>query len=223
MNIELIQPRDNHPSVYKEMVDRRGYGFHHVGIAVTDVTCVRADYEARGFRTAFEAPVPSGGSVYYLENGSLDPAFIETDSRHAWHGRNVHARLARADRLGRTGSNQTVRVVGGAGSWISALTVATPRIIRNSDAVRIARAPARLTATDSAITPAISISSMTTPMRPQCKRAASLSRSHRSVSLHRVCRSSMTFVTPSVSRASAIARSRSALDSTVPLSVTVVP
>ena len=77
MNIELIQPRDNHPSVYREMVDRRGYGFHHVGIAVTDVPRVRADYEARGFRTAFEAPVPSGGSVYYLENGSLDPAFIE--------------------------------------------------------------------------------------------------------------------------------------------------
>ena len=77
MNIELIQPRDDHPSVYKELIDRRGYGFHHVGIAVTDVPEVRADYEARGFRTAFEAPVPSGGSVCYLENGSLDPAFIE--------------------------------------------------------------------------------------------------------------------------------------------------
>jgi len=77
MNIELIQPRDNHPSVYKEMIDRRGYGCHHVGIAVTDVPAVRASYEARGFRTAFEAPVPSGGSVCYLENGSLDPAFIE--------------------------------------------------------------------------------------------------------------------------------------------------
>ena len=123
----------------------------------------------------------------------------------------------------RTGSNQTALVAGGADSWISTLTVVTPRIIRNNDAVRIARAPARLTATDSAITPAISINSMTTPMQPQCKRAARLLRSHRSVSLHRVCRSSMTLVTPSVSRASAIARSRSALDSTVPLSVTVVP
>ena len=79
-------------------------------------------------------------------------------------GRPGHPLLARADR--RDGqSNQTVRVVGGADSWISALTVATPRIIRNNDAVRIARAPARLTATDSAITLAISISSMTTPMR----------------------------------------------------------
>ena len=66
---------------------------------------------------------------------------------------------------GRTGSNQTVLVAGGADSWISTLTVVTPRIIRNNDAVSIARAPARLTATDSAITLAISISSMTTPMR----------------------------------------------------------
>ena len=65
----------------------------------------------------------------------------------------------------RTGSNQTVRVAGGADSWISTLTVATPRIIRNNDAVSIARAPARLTATESAITLAISISSMTTPKR----------------------------------------------------------
>jgi len=84
-------------------------------------------------------------------------------------GRPGHPLLARADR--RDGqSNQTVRVVGGADSWISALTVATPRIIRNNDAVRIARAPARLTATDSAITPAISISSMTTPMRINARR-----------------------------------------------------
>ena len=52
----------------------------------------------------------------------------------------------------RTGSNQTVLVAGGADSWISTLTVVTPRIIRNNDAVSIARAPARLTATDSAIT-----------------------------------------------------------------------
>ena len=44
---------------------------------VTDVVRERAKYESRGFRAAFEAPVPSGGSVCYLENGSLDPAFIE--------------------------------------------------------------------------------------------------------------------------------------------------
>ncbi len=41
-----------------------------------------------------------------------------------------------------------------------------------SYADRITRAPARLTATDSTITPAISNSSIATPMRPHCKRVA---------------------------------------------------
>jgi len=77
MCIELIQPKDDRPSVYKEIVDQRGYGFHHVGIAVTDVGGAQADYAARGYRTAFEAPVPSGGTVLYLEDGTFDPGFIE--------------------------------------------------------------------------------------------------------------------------------------------------
>ena len=31
MNIELIQPNDA-PSVYREIVEKRGYGFHHWGV-----------------------------------------------------------------------------------------------------------------------------------------------------------------------------------------------
>ena len=37
MQIELICPKDGHPSVYRETIDKRGYGFHHVGIACSDV------------------------------------------------------------------------------------------------------------------------------------------------------------------------------------------
>jgi len=29
MNVELIQPNTDAPSVYKEWIDRHGYGFHH--------------------------------------------------------------------------------------------------------------------------------------------------------------------------------------------------
>lgn len=77
MNIELIQPKDNEPSVYRELIEKRGYGFHHVGIAVADADLERAAYEARGYTTAFETPVPSGGTVYYLTDGRLDPGFVE--------------------------------------------------------------------------------------------------------------------------------------------------
>lgn len=77
MQIELIQPKDGNPSVYKEIIERRGYGFHHIGIAVDDVEAERRAYEARGYMVAFSAPVPSGGSVYYMDDGRTEPGFIE--------------------------------------------------------------------------------------------------------------------------------------------------
>ena len=77
MCIELIQPKDDHPSVYKEIIDRRGYGFHHIGIAVEDVDAQIAAYEARGYALAFHAAVPTGGHVAYLDDGRNEPGFIE--------------------------------------------------------------------------------------------------------------------------------------------------
>ena len=37
MNIELIQPlNDAEPSVYREWIEKRGYGFHHWGRATDE-------------------------------------------------------------------------------------------------------------------------------------------------------------------------------------------
>jgi len=77
MMIELIQPKDNEPSVYREIVQQRGYGFHHIGIAVEDVEAARADYFKRGYHVAFSTPVPSGGTVYYMGDGPNAPGFVE--------------------------------------------------------------------------------------------------------------------------------------------------
>jgi hypothetical protein len=44
MMIELIQPRDDKPSVYREIVQARGYGFHHLGIAFEDVEAERVKH-----------------------------------------------------------------------------------------------------------------------------------------------------------------------------------
>jgi hypothetical protein len=76
MQIELIQPKDGHPSVYRETINKRGYGFHHVGIACTDVDAEIAMYESRGYTLAFRAAVPTGGAVAYLE-GATGPGFVE--------------------------------------------------------------------------------------------------------------------------------------------------
>jgi Glyoxalase/Bleomycin resistance protein/Dioxygenase superfamily len=77
MQIELIQPKDAHPSVYRETVEKRGYGFHHIGVACDDVDAEMAAYEARGYELAFRAAVPTGGAVAYMEGGTGDPGFVE--------------------------------------------------------------------------------------------------------------------------------------------------
>ena len=77
MMIELIQPKDAEASVYQETIRQRGYGFHHVGIAVEDVEAERAAYAKRGYHVAFSTPVPSGGNVYYMGDGHNAPGFVE--------------------------------------------------------------------------------------------------------------------------------------------------
>ena len=76
MQIELIQPNDDHPSVYRETIDRRGYGFHHLGRATTDIEADIAELEARGYSLAFRAGVPTGGDVAYMGREG-DSGFLE--------------------------------------------------------------------------------------------------------------------------------------------------
>lgn len=78
MQIELIQPLDDHPSVYRETIEERGYGFHHFGIACADVDAELPGYLERAYRLAFRAAVPTGGAVAYLEGGdAAAPGFLE--------------------------------------------------------------------------------------------------------------------------------------------------
>jgi hypothetical protein len=73
---ELIQPLDDHPSVYRETVQSRGYGPHHYGIAFTDCEAALTDYCSRGWSEVFRAAVPTGGEVIYLEKPG-EPLFLE--------------------------------------------------------------------------------------------------------------------------------------------------
>ncbi|MEI9885855.1 MAG: VOC family protein [Rhizomicrobium sp.] len=77
MNIELIQPNDDHPSVYKELIDKHGYGFHHWGIASADFAGDLKRYEAMGMEVAFRLGVPTGGEVAYLDPKNALPGFVE--------------------------------------------------------------------------------------------------------------------------------------------------
>jgi hypothetical protein len=77
MQIELIQPNDEQPSVYRETVQQRGWGFHHVGIGTDDLAAASAEHEARGHTVAYRAGVPTGGEVVYLDAGPASPGMIE--------------------------------------------------------------------------------------------------------------------------------------------------
>jgi hypothetical protein len=77
VQIELIQPLDDRPSVYRETVQQRGYGFHHVGLATDDLAAAVATREAAGATVAFRAGVPTGGTVVYLDGGPGLPGFVE--------------------------------------------------------------------------------------------------------------------------------------------------
>ncbi|MGH9687167.1 MAG: VOC family protein [Candidatus Acidiferrales bacterium] len=77
MWIELIQPLDDAPSVYREIIDRRGYGFHHFGVATADFSRDLLRYEASDATLAFFARVPSGGRVAYMDTTATLPGMTE--------------------------------------------------------------------------------------------------------------------------------------------------
>src|SRR2546430_4872110 len=77
MNIELIEPNSDAPSVYREIIERRGYGFHHWGLATWNFDAAVEQYERAGHALAFRAAVPSGGRVGYMDTTGVLPGYTE--------------------------------------------------------------------------------------------------------------------------------------------------
>ena len=77
MNVELIQPNDDAPSVYREVLERRGPGFHHWGVASADFDRDLERYESAGHELAFFLRVPSGGRVAYMDTTAALDGFVE--------------------------------------------------------------------------------------------------------------------------------------------------
>jgi hypothetical protein len=77
MLVELIQPNDDKPSVYREAIERRGYGFHHFGVGTLDYDGDLARHSEQGHALAFEAWVPTGGRVGYVDTTAELPGYLE--------------------------------------------------------------------------------------------------------------------------------------------------
>lgn len=76
MNVELIQPNSDAPSVYRETIQTRGYGFHHFGVATAKFDQDVERYRSGGADLAFSLRVPSGGRVAYMDTKHL-PGMLE--------------------------------------------------------------------------------------------------------------------------------------------------
>ena len=77
MNMELIQPNNDAPSVYRELIDKRGYGFHHWGVATWNFDRDVKKYRDDGYELAFLARVPSGARIAYMDTSADLPGMVE--------------------------------------------------------------------------------------------------------------------------------------------------
>ena len=77
MSFELIEQHNDVPSVYREIVARRGYGFHHWGVPVPDLDRAVADYRANGYVVAFSDRSPRGYRIVYIDTTRDLPGMIE--------------------------------------------------------------------------------------------------------------------------------------------------
>jgi len=66
--IELIQQHDDTPSVYKEHIDKFGYGLHHMGLAIApeDYDATLQKFYDNGFENVFTDNLPGGVRIRYL-------------------------------------------------------------------------------------------------------------------------------------------------------------
>ena len=72
--IELIQQHDDTPSVYKEHLDKLGYGLHHFGIAVApeEYDKTLEHYYSLGFENVFTDQLPGDVRIRYIGPKSTD-------------------------------------------------------------------------------------------------------------------------------------------------------
>lgn len=77
MQFEVIQQLDDSPSVYREHVERRGYGLHHFGIAAQDYPAAVAQHRRMGDALVYEAEVANGARVGYFDTQGRLPVMIE--------------------------------------------------------------------------------------------------------------------------------------------------
>ncbi|MEL7029174.1 MAG: VOC family protein, partial [Pseudomonadota bacterium] len=109
LNIELIQQKDDRPSVYRDIYPPGASGFHHICLFTDDLKADVASYNAMGFETALEANDDVSGlkfayvdafrslncMIELVENGPTIQAIYSKvrEGAEEWDGRNLKRSL----------------------------------------------------------------------------------------------------------------------------------
>jgi methylmalonyl-CoA/ethylmalonyl-CoA epimerase len=84
IDFEILQPLEG-PSIYKEFLDQRGEGLHHVSVVnpSEDVDRALADFEKMGVKVIMSGRLGEGIRFYYMDTEPILKIVAETVSGHA--------------------------------------------------------------------------------------------------------------------------------------------
>ena len=95
MSFELIEQHNKAPSVYLEVVAKRGYGFHHWAVPTDRFDQDVEQYHLLGYESAFTDRTPHGYRIAYMDTTRDLPGMIElvesTPSMEERYTRMYHA------------------------------------------------------------------------------------------------------------------------------------
>jgi hypothetical protein len=74
---ELIEQANDAPSVYRDVIDKRGHGFHHFGFMIDSLDEAIRDYESRGHVVAQYSETANGIRAAYIDVGAAAPGMVE--------------------------------------------------------------------------------------------------------------------------------------------------
>jgi hypothetical protein len=77
VQFELIQQNNDVPSIFKELIAKRGYGFHHWAVPVHNLEAGIEKYKGLGYEVAFTDRSPRGVRLAFVDTTAHLPGFVE--------------------------------------------------------------------------------------------------------------------------------------------------
>jgi Glyoxalase/Bleomycin resistance protein/Dioxygenase superfamily len=77
MQFELIEQHNDAPSVYRDGVEKRGYGFHHWGVSAMDFPRSLAEFQTKGYEAVYTLKPDPTTRLAYIDTTADLPGYVE--------------------------------------------------------------------------------------------------------------------------------------------------